>query len=222
MATSAQRAAGRKSTSRTAPVRARAAAPAAEETEKPTIDTTLDAWSAQATRDQLAWEISACTAWLRGAKALREAQMQSAEQTEAAYLKAAEQLMSARGIDEFANIQFELLRQDAEQAMQYWQRMSEVLTRSLAEVYQEATAGWTRASESAMNGFNQWGKFQASLPQTADMVEAEVEHVANPLAASPMMWPMQEASRQAFDVASRTWNEWLQWGNRLPAAASRQ
>lgn len=213
MATQASRTGNRKP-SRAAPPEASATTEAAASAE-PTLDSTLDAWGAEATREHLAWEIAACSALLRGARALREAQMQAAENAETAHLKAAEQLLSARGVDDFASIQIELLRSDAEGAMQYWTRLSEIVSRHLADSWQEAGAGWVRASETLMKGMGQWTRLQSSLPQTADIVEAEVEHVANPFAASPLVWPAQEAARQAMGLASQGWNEWLSWGSRL-------
>jgi hypothetical protein len=211
MATSASRAGSRKS-----PRAERTPAP--EETAEapgPTIDSTLDAWGAEATREHLAWEIAACSAVLRGTRALRQAQMQAAEQAEAAHLEAAEKLLTARSIDDFARIQFELLRVDTEGTLQYWTRMGELMAQSAADTMQELTAGWMRAGESMWQGLGRWSQFQAAVPQTADLVEAEVEHVANPFNASPMVWPAQEAARQAATLASQGWNEWLSWGSRL-------
>ena len=122
MVTNANRAGGRKQAPRPDAARDEAAdtpdtnddvvdaASADEAAAQPAIDTTLDAWSMQATRDQLAWEIGTCSALLRGARALREAQMQAAERAEATHLQAAEQLLTARGIADVAGVQMDLLR----------------------------------------------------------------------------------------------------------------
>jgi hypothetical protein len=223
MATSAKRSAGRKAPSRPVPVapassgtdRHAASQPKAEadEAAPPAIDSALDAWSASATREQLAWQIGLCRTLLRGAKAVRQAQAEAAERAESAQLRAADQLLSARGVSDFAEVQFELLRTNAEEAAQYWNRLGEVAVRSAAEAWQEGSTGWGRASAAAWEGLMQWTRWQAAVPQTADLVEAEVEHVANPFAASPLVWPAQEAARQVLDMAAGAWRDWLSVGS---------
>ncbi|MED5619973.1 phasin family protein [Ideonella sp. BN130291] len=228
MATNANRAAtsGRKTPTR--PVQDNAgdpadaqAATAGEPQATGTDDTGNDAWPAQAARDHLAWEIASCSAVLRGARALREAQMQAAERAEQAHLQAAERLLTAGGLDEIADIQLQLLRTDAEQALQYWQRLSELATRGALDTLQEAMAGWAQASASAWSGMSQWTRLPGALQATAEKAEAEVEHAANPLAASPLVWPAQEATRQAMDLANATWNDWMSWTGRLADGSAR-
>ena len=165
----------------------------------PAIDSALDAWSSGTAREQLAWEIGACRALVRGARALRQAQMEAADRAESIQLRAADQLLSARGVTDFASIQFELLNAHAQETMNYWSSLVEVGIRNATETMQEGAAGWVRLSTATWDGLAQWSRWQASIPQTADLVEAEVEHVAHPFIASPMVWPAQEAARQAFD-----------------------
>jgi hypothetical protein len=81
----------------------------------PAIDSTLDAWAAQFAREQLAWQIGISRAILRGAKAMREAQVQAAERAETACLKAGEQLLAARGVSEVGSLQLDLLRDGGEE-----------------------------------------------------------------------------------------------------------
>lgn len=187
----------------------------------PAIDSALDAWGAQAARDQLAWQINTCRALLRGAKAVREAQMQAAERAEAACLEAADQVLSARGIGDLGSLQLDLARRSAEAAMQHCTHLGEVVGRSWTEAIEEAAAGWTRMSTASWQGLLQWSRWQASLPASAEVVEAEVEHLTNPIAASPAVWPAQEAARQAMSLAASTWNDWLSWGGRLGEGQTR-
>jgi hypothetical protein len=180
-----------------------------------------DAWPIQASRDHLAWEIATCSAVLRGARGLREAQMQAAERAEQSHLEAAERLLGATGLDEMADIQLQLLRADAEQALQYWTRMGELATRGSLEACQEAMAGWARWSATACGGLSQWGRWPTTVRASAEQAEAQVEHVANPLAATPLVWPAQEATRQALDLANATWNDWMSWTGRLADGSAR-
>jgi len=190
-------------------------------TETPSLDATLDAWSTQTSREQLALEIATCSTLLHGARAVREAQMQAAEQAEKVYLQAAERLLTARSLQDLAGIQFELLKTDAESAVQYWSRLGELAARNAMDTFQEAAAGWVRLGSTAMAGFTEWTRLQSSLPQGVEIVEAEVEHLTNPLAASPMVWPAQEATRQAMTLASSSWNDWMSWTSRLANGATR-
>lgn len=180
-----------------------------------------EAWPIQASRDHLAWEIATFSAVLRGAKALREAQMQAAEAAEQAHLQAAERLLTAAGLDDLADIQLQLMRAQAEQAMQHWGHLAELAARGSLDAMQEAIAGWARASVSTWSGMSQWARWPAALQATAEQAEAEVEHVANPMAASPLVWPAQEATRQAIDLANATWNDWMSWTGRLADGAAR-
>lgn len=185
------------------------------ETAPPAIDTALDAWSARATRENLAFEITACRALLRSAKAWREAQLQSAERTEANYLRAADRLLAARGLEDFAEIQADLLRQDGEQVAQYWNELADLTARNSLAAIQELSEAWLRASSAMWQGMSQWSQLQSKLGGDADLVEAEVEHVTNAWSANPWVWPAQEAARQSMTVASSAWNEWLSWPNKV-------
>ncbi|MEW6707573.1 MAG: phasin family protein [Pseudomonadota bacterium] len=196
-----------------------AASPAAQDTEDtgPSVDVALEDWTTKATREQLACEIAACRAVLRNARALREVQLQAAERAEAAHLAAAERLLQARGVGDVADVQFELLRTDFDEALQYWTRLGESAMRTAFEVMQESAEGFTRMSASVWDGWNQFTRWQAQAAQHADIAEAEVEHLANPLAASPLLWPMQEATRQTLDMANAAWHDWMDWTGRAAA-----
>jgi hypothetical protein len=50
------------------------------------------------------------------------------------------------------------------------------------------------------------------------MIQAELEHVLSPMAASPLVWPAQEATRQAAQMAASTWNDMLSWSGQFTDA----
>jgi hypothetical protein len=79
------------------------------------------------------------------------------------------------------------------------------------DFWKEGAAGWVELNGAAWQAAGQWfgglGKNGAGL----ERIEAEVEHVVSPLAASPFAWPAQEATRQAMTLATAAWNDWLNW-----------
>jgi hypothetical protein len=195
--------------------------PARADSASATIDSTLEDWSTQATREQLGWEIAACRTWLRGARAVREAQLQAGERAEAAHLKAAERLLQARSLNEIAEIQLELMRADVDETLTHFMQLADLGTRSALEAFGEATEGWARASRSAWQGLNAWSHLQSLVASNGEIAEAEVEHFTNPLSASPLVWPAQEAARQAADFASSAWHDWVEWSSRLATNGGR-
>ncbi len=197
------------------PVQAEAPADSERDT---TLEGAIDAWSNSVGKEYLAWQIAACTSVLRGAQALRNAQLEAAQRAEAAHERAAKDLLTVASLGDLTNIQLELARADADGANQYWTEVSGVITRNLLESVGQLAEGLTRMNGALWNAATEWMKVQAALPQTADVLEAEVEHVTSPLAASPLMWPAQEATRQAMTLASSAWNDWISWSGHLADA----
>jgi hypothetical protein len=185
-----------------------------------TFDGALDAWSTITAKEQLAWEIASAFSLLRSAEAVREAQQEVARRAEAAHEQAAEHLKQARGMAELAAIQLELARVDAESAIEYWNRVTEVTTRTALDAINEATNGIARLQSATMDAFAACARLQSTLPQTPDVLEAEVEHLTNPFTSSPLVWPMQEAARQAMTMASSAWNDMLNWSGRWANAST--
>jgi hypothetical protein len=192
--------------------------PPADSERDVTLEGALDSWSNSVGKEYLAWQIATCTALLRGAQALRNAQLEAAQRAEAAHERAAKDLLTVASLGDLASIQLELARADADGATQYWTEVGGVVTRNLLESMGQLTEGLTRMNGAVWSAATEWMKVQAALPQTADVLEAEVEHVASPLAASPLMWPAQEATRQAMTLASSAWNDWLSWSGHLADA----
>lgn len=210
MATTHRTSRGRKTAARKPASEVRSAAADARANGNP-IDIALDDWSENSAKEQVAWEISAATALLRSVQALREAQLEAARHAQQALEQAAAQLKKAHGIGEVAAVQVELARADAEGAMQLLGKVGELTTKSALEMWNESAAGYARLQNAAWSSLLQFSKAQAALPGSAEVLEAEVEHITNPVTSSPLVWPAQEATRQAMTLAASTWNDWLSW-----------
>jgi hypothetical protein len=196
---------------------AAAAAAAADANDTP-IDIVLDDWSESAAKEQIAWEISATTVLLRSVEALREAQLEAARQAQEVHQQAAAQLKKAHGIGQLTAVQMELARADAEAAMQLMGKVGELTTKSALELWSESATGYVKMQNAAWSALVQFSKVQATLPQSAEVLEAEVEHITNPITSSPLVWPAQEATRQAMSLAASTWNDWLSWSGQVAGA----
>lgn len=186
-----------------------------------TLDTVLRDCSQTTTKEQLGWEIAAGSALLRGAQQMREAQLDASRKAQQAHADAAASLRQAYGISDLANIQASLARADLEGALELWGRLSELASRSALELWNESFSGVTRMQTAAWSSAQQWFEHQASLGTRTEVLEAEVEHVANTVAASPLVWPSQEATRQVMTLATSTWNDLLSWSGPFAQAAAR-
>jgi len=185
------------------------------DSEAETLDNALDDWSQTTAKEQIAWEISAANAMLRNAQALSEAQLDSARRTQKAHEQAALQLEQAQDINELAAVQMSLARADAQSLLEHWSRIGQTATRGALEAWSEAMSGCARLQNAAVSSWLQWSKLQQSVPANPEVLEAEMEHVANPVAATPLVWPAQEATRQAMTLAASTWNDWLSWTGKV-------
>jgi hypothetical protein len=194
-----------------APVDLPAAAAPAEDT---TLDGVIDGYSETTAREQLAWEIATCTAWLRGAQAVRETQLAASRRAQEAHESAARQLQRAQSPSDIAAVQLSLARSNAEGALMLAAELGRVAASNAVELWNESATGLARLHSAAWTSAVQWGRIQARMPQD-EAIEAEVDHVTSPIAASPLVWPAQEATRQAMTLAASTWNDLLSW----PAAA---
>ena len=177
-------------------------------------DAALSGWTTDTGRAVLAWGFSMTAALLAGAKATRDVQREAAERAEAACLAAGERLQSTRDGLQAVGVQSDWLRAQNDEAMRLWTRLAEIGARTGAEVVQRTVEGWSSTSSVALAGLGRWAEVQAALPTTPEALQAEAEHVANPLAAGPLAWPAQEAWRQGMSFASSMWNDWVDWSHR--------
>jgi hypothetical protein len=100
--------------------------------------------------------------------------------------------------------------------------IGEAVTRQAAENWSMAAIGLLQLQGAASSTAMQWLALQGRFPVTAEAfeaLEAEVEHVTNPLVASPLVWPAQEATRQAMTLATSAWNDWLSWSSHWAEAS---
>jgi len=88
------------------------------------------------------------------------------------------------------------------------------------EFWKEGAAGWMQFNEAAWKAAAQWFGGLSKDSEGLQRIEAEVDHVMSPVAASPFVWPAQEAARQAMTLATATWNDWLDWQGRASDASS--
>jgi hypothetical protein len=189
--------------------------PTAAEAADPTIDAAMEQWTDQATQDLAAWGLGASTAFMRSLQALQEVQLDAARETFKLQEQAVSQLASAHGATDVAQLQLALAQGGGQVAMQSMARIGEVATRQAFDAWKEVADGWGRFQGAAWTAAAQWlGGVSRQAPDP-ELIEAEVEHVVSPLAASPFVWPVQEASRQAMTLASSAWNDWLTMSNRL-------
>lgn len=185
--------------------------PRPEPAEASSLDAALSGWAMETSRAQMACAMSVFGALVGASRAVREVQRDTAERAEAACEQAGERLQSARDLTHAATLQAEWLRAQGDEALRYWTRLSEIAGESGAQTFQRALEGWTRASTAAFEGMSHWARVQAALPTSAEAIEAEAEHLTNPLSASPLAWPAQEAVRQGVGLATSLWNDWLDW-----------
>lgn len=186
----------------------------AEPAETSTLDTVIDGYSEATAKEQVAWGIAASTAWLRGAQAVRETQLVASRRAQQAHEDAAAQLKRARTPSDIAAVQLALARSNAEGALALAAELGQVAVKNAVDLWSESAAGVTRLNGAALASALEWTRVTARMPQD-EAIEAEVEHVTSPIAASPLVWPAQEATRQAMTLAASTWNDLLSW----PAAA---
>jgi hypothetical protein len=193
-------------------------APAAPDARDRTIDGALSAWSDNTARDLASWGLGAATAWLRTLEALRDVQLEAVREASRLQEEAAAQLASVQGAGDLAQVQLTLAQSAGQVAMRSASRLGEVATRQALDAWKDAADGLGRFQGAAWTSTAQWLGGLAQQPADPELLEAEVEHVVSPVAASPFVWPVQEASRQALTLASSAWNDWLSASNRWAAA----
>jgi hypothetical protein len=175
-----------------------------------TLDEALSAWSSDAGRAWARFGLGLAATWLQGTHSLREAQRAAAERAEAACLDTGKQLETVSDWQRAAMIQADFLREQVEEAVNTAVRLGEIARDSTLALATRTAEGWGQAQLSGFNGMRRWAQVQAALPTTPEVLEAEAEHVTNPLAAMPMVWPAQEAVRQGMGLASSFWNDWVE------------
>ena len=180
-----------------------------------TFDNVVDRLSIDVARESIGDELVASAAMLRGSIALREMQAEAARRTQAAHEQAQEQLRSARSVSELTGVGLMLARADAEACVRYWADYASIAARIALESWNEAVGALARAQGIAQAAGRHW--LDAAAAARPEVVEAQVEHATTPITSSPLVWPAQEAVREAMNAGARGWNEWL--ATAMPTAA---
>ncbi|WP_028997496.1 phasin family protein [Azohydromonas australica] len=183
-----------------------------------TLDEVINGWGERVGREQLRWHLAAINAMLSGTQHLGEAQAELSRQVMQGLQQLDGELGEARNLSDLASVQASLARADFDALLRFATRLTELGTDQWLQVAQATGNGLLRLQsaywESALNFF----KLQAALGGSSEMIEAEVEHVLSPMAASPLMWPAQEAGRQVAQMAANGWNDWLSWSGHVADA----
>lgn len=180
-------------------------APPGNERHGSSFDNVLERWLFGVAKEGLTEELGTANAMLRGALAVREMQIETARQTQAAHEHAVEQMASARSLAELSSVGLMIAQRNAEGAVRYWSQFGAIVANSGLESWNAAAGACLRAQGIAQ-----------SLGQ-ADTLEAQVEQLTLPVTSSPFAWPAQQAVREVMTLGARNWNEWV--ASAAPAVA---
>ena len=176
-----------------------------------TLDSVINSWGERTTREQLRWQLSAVNATLRGAQELGQAQAELSQQLLHSLERLGQQLQDARNLSDLATVQTSLAQTDFDGLLRLSRRLTELGTNQALQLWQEASSGLVRMQSTYWESALNWLQLQTHFGGDSEMLQAEVEHVLSPMAASPLMWPAQEATRQMAQMAANGWNDWLSW-----------
>lgn len=194
-------------------------ATAAAAADEGTFDSALNGWGERAAREQLRWQLAACRAALDGAAQLGEAQAALSRELQQGLEQLEQRLQPARDLTELMTLQASLAQWDLDSALRWSNRLLELGTDQWLHLAQEAGNGMVRLNSACWASMLNFMRLPAHAGGNAELMEAEVEHVLSPMAASPLVWPAQEATRQAAQLAASTWNDWLAWTGRFADAS---
>jgi hypothetical protein len=183
-----------------------------------TLDEVINGWGERTAREQLRWQLAAVNAALRGAQQLGEAQAELSRQVMQGLEQVDHQLADARNLSDLATVQASLARADFDALLRLGTRLTELGTDQWLQLAQATGNGLVRLQSAYWESALNFLRLQTHLGGSSEMIEAEVEHVLSPMAASPLVWPAQEATRQAAQMAANTWNDWLNWSGHFADA----
>ncbi|NML14587.1 phasin family protein [Azohydromonas caseinilytica] len=183
-----------------------------------TLDSVINSWGERTTREQLRWQLSALNAALRGTQELGQAQAELSQQLLQSLERLGQQLQDARNLSDLATVQTSLAQADFDGLLRLSRRLTELGTNQALQLCQEASNGLVRLQSAYWESALNWLRLQTHFGGDSEMLQAEVEHVLSPMAAGPLMWPLQEATRQMAQMAASGWNDWLNWGGHFADA----
>lgn len=189
-------------------------ATAASESAATALQTATDgmaAWS----KAQLSLQIDTALAVLRSAQTLREAQLKASQQSQASHEQAARELESLDSFNDIARLQLLLARDNWQGAVSYWAQLGEFANGAAMQGWARTAEGLSKLTASLMSANLQWSQVRPLEAPVAEELEASVDHLVSPVIASPMLWPAQEAAREAMTFATSALNDWFAWSSRL-------
>jgi hypothetical protein len=182
-----------------------------------------NAWAAwlQFGKAELAAQIDATQSLLKAAEAIRHAQIDANQKAQAAHAQVAAQIDSVSNLNDVVGLQLTLLREDLQGALAHWTHLAEVSSAAVLDGFTRSTESASRLQSSFWGSALQWTQLaQTDAPGAAEEIEASVDHVVNPLIASPLLWPTQEAAREAMTLANSAWKDWFSWSGLAGDAAA--
>ena len=148
----------------------------------------------------------------QGVQALGRLQSEAAQRALQAHAQALRQVRAARSLIDVAAAGAALAQAQADSALRGWSDLAELLARAGAEQWNAALAACAGADGVARAAADHWlDTAHHARPET---LEAQTEHVVNAASASPLLWPAQEAMREAMSFGTRHWQDW--WSATLP------
>ncbi|MCW7539211.1 phasin family protein [Aquabacterium sp. A7-Y] len=180
----------------------------------------LDQW-AQLSKAQLGFTLSIAQSLLKGTRALRQVQLEAGERAQERFTEAQSRLGAARDINELISVQSQLLRSNAESALQYWTQCFDALQRSRVEA-----AGSAASALSDLQKATQQLASRGAATSTA-AAQGTGEDLSRAWGAAGMLgWPSEDAARSAMNWATSAWDQWLtqasQWQRSAGQAAGSQ
>ena len=104
---------------------------------------------------------------------------------------------------------------DMRELLQQWPNTPALVIGPFVDQMLQAGMTLARLQGSAWLQAMQWMGGGPAPGSATEVAEATVEHVAHPIAASPLIWPSQEAYRQMLNAGMAAWSDWLGWSQRM-------
>jgi hypothetical protein len=172
------------------------------------FDNVADRWRQGWAQAGVSGELGASETLLRASLALQEVQAETVRRMQQAHTQAQAKLGAARSPAELARVGLELAQSEAEQALSHWSRTADIALRSAVDGWSAALALSLRAQAVSGEAGRHWLD-AVTQQRPVEATQAQLDQLATPAAALPLLWPAQESVRQALTLGARAWNDWL-------------
>ena len=191
--------------------RPRSAAPTVDQPAAAPEHEHVDAWAGYG-KALCKLQIETALAMLRQGQTLREAQLATNQKARAQHEQAAQELEAIPSLADAFSVQISLLQSNLQGALDHWNRIGEACSTGQADAFARIADAWLKLPTSLLDSAQQWSQLRSKEgPAAMEEIEASVDHLVNPALASPMLWPAQEAAREAMSLATTALNDWLTW-----------